>query len=480
MTKLLVTLSGLLIAVNLFGQQAKVDAPDCKCPSCIAKYEGNVLPFTMPGLQGLNAGLKNGVLPEPEEHTDNEHAGCDHDDVTPQKASTNDQYATRKVTQTKSVPISERHSEAQRASSQNILGQLRNHESESDKHEGHDHEPHVEDVSHDAHIGCTDDHQEDAGHEGHDHEAHVEDVNHDEHISCTDDPQEGAGHEGHDHDANVEEDAGIKISSEMIEKMGIKVNNASGGIVSTTVVFPAEIKLNRDRSSAISARYSSVVRQVFIEIGDEVKKGDLLASLENRQTMAVYSIAAPIDGVVVTKSTSVGEAAGEEKVLFEVADLSTVWADISIFPRFRHKIKSDIPVEFIAHDGHVALGNLKYISPLISQETRTYTARCILEGNSEDFAPGAFVRAKITTDTTNVNVRVERDAVQVVGREQMVFIVKQDSFESRVVQIGVGDANFVEITNGLELGETYVAGGAFTLKSVMVTSGLDPHAGHGH
>ncbi len=417
MRKLLVVLSGLLIAVNLYGQNCKVDGTGCTCPSCIAKAAGKVLPYTLPALQGLNAELKNGSV--------------------------------------------------------------------NDSHDGHDHTSDTSNASHEdheKHAGCNhgnevDDHEAHDDHEGHDHTSHISHASHEDH---EDHVAHEEGHDGHDHAAHAAEEAGIKLSPEMIEKMGIKVSDASGGAISTMVIFPAEIKLNRDRSSEISARYSSVVRQVFVEIGDEVKKGDLLASLENRQTMAVYSIAAPIDGVVVSKSTSVGEAAGEEKVLFEVADLSTVWADISIFPRFRHKIKKDVPVEFIAHDGHTALGKLKYISPLVSQETRTYTARCVLKGAPEDFAPGAFVRAKITIDTTNVNVRIERDAVQLVDREPMVFVPNQHGFESRAVQVGAGDAHFVEITNGLEPGESYVAIGSFSLKAEMVTSGMDPHAGHGH
>ncbi len=322
-------------------------------------------------------------------------------------------HATRRVAQTKSEPISERRSEAQRASSPNA------------------------DNKHDA-------------------------------------------HEGHDHGGSVEEKSGLDISQEMAAKIGITINKSTGGTISKFAVFPAEILLNRDRASSVSPRFSSVVREVFVEIGDVVRKGDALASLENRATMAVYTALAPIDGVVVSKDTSVGEAAGEAKVLFEVVDLSTVWADISIFPRFQHIIHKDMSVEFIAHDGHVAHSRIKYISPLVSHETRTFTARCILKGSTTDFAPGAFVRAKITTASTNVRVCVERDAVQIVAGVTMVFVPNDDGFESRDVRVGASDGRLVEITDGLEPGELYVATGAFSIKAEMITSGMDPHAGHGH
>ena len=37
-----------------------------------------------------------------------------------------------------------------------------------------------------------------------------------------------------------------------------------------------------------------------------------------------------------------------------------------------------------------------------------------------------------------------------------------------------------QIVSGLKPGESFVSGGAFELKSILLTSGMDAHAGHGH
>lgn len=323
-----------------------------------------------------------------------------------------------------------------------------------------------------AQAGQGHDHEaEEPGHKGHDHEA----AGHDDH----DDHDHGAETAGHD-DHGDEDGAGIELSPETIAKIGLQLGTAQAGVISSSVILPAEIRLNTDQTAAISPRYSSVVLEVFVEIGDEVKKGDVLASLENRATLAVYTVTAPLDGVVLTRFISKGEAAGEDNILFEVADLSTVWADISIFPRFRHHLRKDLPVEFIAHDGHTATGTIKFISPLVSEETRTFTARSVLKESDTDFSPGAFVRARIITGSTPVRVRIEREAVQKINGEWMVFLPTEHGFESREVTTGTGEQHFVEIVQGLEPGEEYVAQGAFSLKAEMVTSGMDAHAGHGH
>ncbi|MDF7822969.1 efflux RND transporter periplasmic adaptor subunit [Pontiellaceae bacterium B12227] len=283
-------------------------------------------------------------------------------------------------------------------------------------------------------------------------------------------------HAGHDH-GPVE---GIKLTQEMFDKIGIEVREAAGGTVAQSSVFPAEIKLNRDTSASISPRYASIVRAVYAEIGDEVKKGSVLASLENRETMAVYKLTAPNAGVIISKDLAVGEVVGDDKLLFEVADLSSVWADISVFPQYQHLLRKGMPVNFIARDGCVADGQIKYISPIISHETRTFTARCILQDARDDFTPGAFVRAKIKIKSIDAAVVVPREAVQTLDGESVVFVPSPNGFIPEVVALGLSDDRHVEIVSGLEPDEKYVAAGAFTLKAQMVTSGMDPHAGHGH
>ena len=319
--------------------------------------------------------------------------------------------------------------------------------------------------AHSANESCDHDHEQTGmsaphdAHEGHDHDAH----------------------EGHDHDAHEEHaEGGLELSEAIIKKLGIQIQAAESGTVARTSVFPAEIKLNRDRAAAVSPRYPSIVRQVFAEIGDQVKKGDVLASLENRETMAVYTVSAPLDGVIISKNLAAGEAADEDKVLYQVADLSSVWADISIFPQYQHLVRKGAEVQFVAHDGHTASGTIQYISPIMSHETRTFTARCVLEGAPADFTPGVFVRARMVVEQVDAAVVVPRDAVQMLEGFPVVFVPDEHGFQPLEIRTGLSDGKQVQVLSGLMPGDEYVAAGAFSLKAQMVTSGMDPHAGHGH
>jgi cobalt-zinc-cadmium efflux system membrane fusion protein len=284
------------------------------------------------------------------------------------------------------------------------------------------------------------------------------------------DHEDHAGHDHAEHDHSAHEEKADHLELE----------TAEGGLVQRMASFPAEIQVNRDRSAVVSPRYAGTVRELHAQIGDVVKAGDLLAMIENRETLAVYSVKAPLAGTVVSRGKSVGELAGEESELFEIVDLSSVWVEVHVFPQYRHAVQKGQAIHLNASDGHEVEATIDYVSPLIDPETRTLKARCILSDAGNEFSPGTFVRAQIVVESVPARVRVEKEAVQTMNGETIVFIQDEHGVEPRDVQVGLADENYVEITSGLETGETYVAHGAFSLKAELVTSGLDPHAGHGH
>jgi cobalt-zinc-cadmium efflux system membrane fusion protein len=346
-----------------------------------------------------------------------------------------------------------------------------NHEAEAvdhDDHEGHDHAAHEE-------VGDHEDHS------GHDHalheEAEYEDHESDEHASHEE--AEHDDHEGHDH-GDSGESVAVALSDEMAAKVGIVVRKAESGQIQSVNIFPAEVALNRTRLYPLTPLYPSVVRELLVEIGDRVTKGQELIRLENRENLAVYVLKAPGSGTVVSKNTSIGESVSDDTVIMEVADLSSVWVEIDIFPQFQHRVKKGQAVRLIATDGHTADTEIAYISPLLSHETRTRKARAVLEQPDEDFMPGAFVRAEIALSHDSEVLRVEHDAVQQLDNEAVVFVPGKDGYIPREVKIGHTGRDYAEIISGLQAGEEYVAEGAFDLKAEMLTSGMDAHAGHGH
>ncbi|WP_122975310.1 efflux RND transporter periplasmic adaptor subunit, partial [Xanthomonas citri] len=80
-----------------------------------------------------------------------------------------------------------------------------------------------------------------------------------------------------------------------------------------------------------TARFPGPVRSLRVNVGDRVRAGQVLATVESNLSLTTYSVSAPISGVVLARNASLGSNAGEGQALFEIADLSTLWVDLHIF-----------------------------------------------------------------------------------------------------------------------------------------------------
>ena len=82
-------------------------------------------------------------------------------------------------------------------------------------------------------------------------------------------------------------------------------------------------------------------------------------SLDRNITLQDYTVVSPIDGVVVARTANIGSTAATDTVLFEIADLSTVWAELHLFGRDRERVKVGQSVVVESHDKMNSCGGHK-------------------------------------------------------------------------------------------------------------------------
>lgn len=193
-------------------------------------------------------------------------------------------------------------------------------------------------------------------------------------------------------------------------------------------------------------------------------------------------LCAPISGTVVHLDFAPGEIVGDETTVLTVADLSTVWVELDVLQTDIGSVRAGQTV--IVSASEIAIPEettvLDFVSPVISRSTRTASARAELQNPNGYWMPGLFVSAQVTTSESEASVVVNREAVQTLDGETVIFVPHEGAFETIPVQLGLSNRTQVEIQSGLLPGEEYVSLGAFALKAEIVTSGLDSHAGHGH
>lgn len=198
---------------------------------------------------------------------------------------------------------------------------------------------------------------------------------------------------------------------------------------------------------------------------------------ESEASLTLYPLMAPFNGTVIQKHITQGEALDADAEAFEVADLSTVWADLSIYQKDMGLIREGQTV-VISSSGHTEKGGISYVRPIVGEETRTALARVVLPNPHGRWKPGMFVNGVIAIDATDAPVVVPKSALQTIGEETVVFVQTAEGFVPQSVTLDGENSDQVSIRSGLNAGDSYVAAGGFALKSELQKSEMS--AGHAH
>lgn len=271
-------------------------------------------------------------------------------------------------------------------------------------------------------------------------------------------------HEHGEHEAEVE----MNIEADDLPRFGLALKEVASlsiikGIRVSGRIVPADGKL-----AHVRARYGGVVKEVRSNVGQRVGPDDVLAVMQNSQNLQPYSLSPAIAGTVIKRHATVGEAISEEEVLFVVADLSEVSADLAVY-------KDDIDRVRVGQLARVSTGpgidfregEVMFFSPITEERSQSRLARIRLKNPDSHFSPGAFVSGTIVSDSVHVAKAVDLSAVQTIDGRETIFVREGESFEPRPVVLGVRDEKHAEVLSGVAEGELYATGNTFILKAEL-------------
>jgi cobalt-zinc-cadmium efflux system membrane fusion protein len=266
------------------------------------------------------------------------------------------------------------------------------------------------------------------------------------------------------------------IADDMAEQVGIKTEIAGPVTLSETRTLTGRIQTNPNRLSHVRARFPGVVIKINKELGDQVKAGDILATVQSDESLQNYQVKAPIAGQIVKREIQVGEATSENP-LFIIADLSEVWIELDIFVRDLNYIKVGQPVvlESLQRD-YSTIAKIDWISPLAMHASQSVHARVIVPNTDDALRPGQFVRAHVTVAENMVPLAVRQSALQRFRDHQVVFVKFDETYEVRMLKLGRSNREWVEVLDGIDPGNSYVTDNSYLIKADIEKSG----AGHDH
>lgn len=183
-----------------------------------------------------------------------------------------------------------------------------------------------------------------------------------------------------------------------------------------------------------------------------------------------YELRSPLAGRVVERKVDLGAPVGgegQEKELYVIADLSTVWIELAVPTGDLAAIRDGQEISISSGGGAPSKGKIVFVSPILNQETRSARVIASVENRDLTWRPGSYVTAQVTTEEIPVDMRLPRTALQNLKGESVVFVRNEKGFEKREIVLGKTDDQFVEVVFGLDPDDKVAVTNSFVLKAEL-------------
>ena len=267
----------------------------------------------------------------------------------------------------------------------------------------------------------------------------------------------------------------------------------------------------------ITPQSASRINEILVEVGDHVKKGQKLAtmdginleklrlqikndSIEYGRTKELHEIGAvsqanfeamtlayevskktysnllentilrsPISGIVTARNYDEGDMYAMAQPLFVVQNITPVKMLINISESNYSKVSKGMEVEIVADafPGETFKGKVNLIYPTIDPRSHTFPVEITIDNKDEKLRPGMFARVTVNYGN-NFRVVVPDNAVlkQVGADEKYVYVLNEDGTVTHTpVKVGVRMGKRYEIISGIDDGATIVTSGQTRLRN---------------
>lgn len=279
---------------------------------------------------------------------------------------------------------------------------------------------------------------------------------------------------------------------------------------------PLTGRIDPVESAAVVPMTAGEVTQVAVSLGDYVKKGDLLFTLDKTQMQIAYNsaklafdgakaeydrlgplynegaisqqqyqsietqykiakenlnaaadalgyttITSPISGYVTSVNIAEGGIAAQTSPAVTVADVSSLEINTSLSEYLINKAKVgdqvDIFIKTLTDEPFA--GTISAISPAPALGTLTYPVTISVDGSHETIKAGMFAEVQIVSDMKENVICIPSDAVFIKSGEPKVVVLIGNIPSIKTVETGLDNGTLIEIVSGLNIGDTIAISG---------------------
>ncbi|MGC1240551.1 MAG: efflux RND transporter periplasmic adaptor subunit [Chryseosolibacter sp.] len=184
-----------------------------------------------------------------------------------------------------------------------------------------------------------------------------------------------------------------------------------------------------------------------------------------RISISKTEIRAPYAGRLGLRNISLGSYISPSDIVATIRQVDQLKLEFSIPEKYAKDIGKGYAVKFRV-DGGSQQHRAKVIATenSVDQATRTLKVRAVVNENHPELVPGIFAKVNLQLGRDSNALKVPTQAIIPNVRNKQVIVLRKDSVLFTVVETGIRDSAFVQILNGLNVGDTVITTGLMAIR----------------
>jgi membrane fusion protein, multidrug efflux system len=198
----------------------------------------------------------------------------------------------------------------------------------------------------------------------------------------------------------------------------------------------------------------------------ELQVNNIKADMELvRVSISKTEIRAPYAGKLGLRNVSLGAYISPTTLLTTIRQLNQLKLDFTVPEKYGSLFPKGKQVQFaVAGSRRTYTATVLATEAKVAAESRSLTIRASVAGSDPVLLPGAFARVTLNTGGAGQSVVVPSQAIIPQARGKKIVVFKAGSPEFRDVETGIRDENFVQVLEGVQIGDTIVTTGLMAIR----------------
>ncbi len=213
---------------------------------------------------------------------------------------------------------------------------------------------------------------------------------------------------------------------------------------------------------------SGKVSRILKNVGDTVKKGDIIAYIDPSKPGSNYAespVTAPVSGTIISRNGNLGDTASAQQAFASIGTVKDLTITVYVSEKYSAYLKVGLPaaVSVTSAPDEQFDATITAISPVVNKTNRTVEVTLSLTKYDSRIKPGMYASVRLAVQERKNAFAVPTKALHTWNDKQILYVIDQENVAHRViVETGLSNDFETQIISGLSAGDRVVTAGSVT------------------